>query len=463
MDFSFLRAEPFELPDPQALAIRGMTLANLSQTNQEGQMKLDALRQAQDVKQAAAKVFGDAQTMGWDAAIKKAAQEGNTLGAAAALQLRRQDEGDAAKIENDRAQANERNSAATKNTMQAKVDGFKQFASITTGMASGMVPVNDATMSAAYETARAILPDNVVRTIPADPARFKEWAATMADPKVQSDIWEKLQTVPAKINLDNANANRANVEAQYIPQDSQSRRITANASAQSAGTGAARLKFEQDQAKTDPGKWTYDPDRGISVNAATQTALPVMAGGKPIGGKKDPALEQRNQNTLEMVDRVLQEVQAVKPNIGPTNTGLVGKIAGMVPGSAAYDLKAKVESIKSNLGFEQLTALRAASPTGGALGAVSEKENTYLQNAVANLDTAQSDEQMVEQLGKVERHLNNVKALISGKMPAQGAAGKIGGAQTFDSMPDPRQYEGRRMQAPDGTIYRARGGKWMRE
>lgn len=289
MDFSFLRAEPFELPDPQALAIRGMTLANLSQQNQEGQMKLDALRQAQDVKQAAAKVFGDAQTMGWDAAIKKAAQEGNTLGAAAALQLRRQDEGDAAKIENDRAQANERNSAATKNAMAAKVDGFKQFATIITGVASGQVPVSDRAMSAAYESARAILPDNVVRTMPADPAQFKQWATQFADPETLTKIWEKQQTVPATVAKDYATAGKANAEVQYMPREVAAKEVSARAAATSAGAAVQNAQTNRMQYENPNMQHTQDANgnpiafnpRGGAFSPGTDAQgnpLPVSGG-----------------------------------------------------------------------------------------------------------------------------------------------------------------------------------------
>lgn len=312
MDFSFLsNPTALQLPDPTAMAIRGQTLANLSQQNQEGQMKLDALRQAQEVKQAAARVFGDAQSMGWDAAIKKAASEGNTLGAAAALQLRRQDEGDAAKIDNDRAQANERNSAAVKNTMAAKVDGFKQFASVVTGVASGQVPVSDGAMSAAYESARAILPDNVVRTMPADPAQFKQWATQFADPKTLTEIWEKQQTVPATVAKDYSTANKNNVEAQYIPQDSNSRRITANAAASNASTNAGELGLKRDQYNNPLLQHVIDPNNGaLAFNPRSGAFNPATdANGNPLPNQGKPLTEvQGNATAFGMRMKAADEI-----------------------------------------------------------------------------------------------------------------------------------------------------------
>lgn len=340
MDFSFLsQPAQLQLPDPTAMAVRGQTLANLTQQNQENQYKLDAMKQAQEVKIAAGKVFGDAQTMGWDAAIRKAAQEGNNLGAAAALQLRRDDEGAAAKVDNDRAQAEERRSLALKNTTGAKAEAFKTFAPLVTGLASGQVPVNDQTQSAVYESARALLPENVVRTMPSDPAQMANWAKQFADPTVLNTLWKDSQEVPAKVGLDNANANRANVEAQYIPQDSASRRMTAGAAVSNAATSAQRLAFDQSGNGAD--KWVNDLPRGVQVNMATGATRPITAGGAPIGAVKDAKTSQN----LDKVDAILQEaVPLIEKSTGSGAGWLYDEAAQLVgkatPGAVAgNDLK----------------------------------------------------------------------------------------------------------------------------
>jgi hypothetical protein len=50
--------------------------------------------------------------------------------------------------------------------------------------------------------------------------------------------------------------------------------------------------------------------------------------------------------------------------------------------------------------------MRDASKTGGALGAVSEKELALLESSIASLDTSQSAEQLAENLQKVYDHYN---------------------------------------------------------
>ena len=52
----------------------------------------------------------------------------------------------------------------------------------------------------------------------------------------------------------------------------------------------------------------------------------------------------------------------------------------MVPGTEAQATAAKLDTIKANIGFDKLQKMRDASPTGGALGQVSERELGFLQS-----------------------------------------------------------------------------------
>src|SRR5690606_31260540 len=70
-----------------------------------------------------------------------------------------------------------------------------------------------------------------------------------------------------------------------------------------------------------------------------------------------------------------------------------------------------------NLGFDQLQAMRDASPTGGSLGQVSERELTFLQGTVANLNPNLGEERLKEQLAKVKRHYENWKLTLQGVNP----------------------------------------------
>ena len=116
--------------------------------------------------------------------------------------------------------------------------------------------------------------------------------------------------------------------------------------------------------------------------------------------------------------------------MGGNTTGFFGKIMSGIGGSDAANLRAQLTTIKSNVGFDKLQSMREASPTGGALGNVSEKENEYLQSVLGNLEQSQSPEQLKRNLLKLrEAYLDIVHGYgnrpfgtpnYSGASPAQG-------------------------------------------
>ncbi len=83
------------------------------------------------------------------------------------------------------------------------------------------------------------------------------------------------------------------------------------------------------------------------------------------------------------------------------NTGW-GTIGPNVSGSKVSDLEKTLNSIRANVGFERLQEMRRNSPTGGALGAVSEHENRLLQSVLGSLEQSQSEEQFMRNLERLE-------------------------------------------------------------
>jgi len=71
---------------------------------------------------------------------------------------------------------------------------------------------------------------------------------------------------------------------------------------------------------------------------------------------------------------------------GPTATGLTGAALSYIPTSQAAEVYRQVDVLKSQAKVENLTAMRAASPTGGALGSVTEKEAEMLAAKSGALD-----------------------------------------------------------------------------
>ena len=81
------------------------------------------------------------------------------------------------------------------------------------------------------------------------------------------------------------------------------------------------------------------------------------------------------------------ETLANHPGLG----SITGIVAGRVPAvtSAGREAEALYDKIRARGGFQELQAMRAASPTGGALGNVSNQEGARLESAFAALDRRQ--------------------------------------------------------------------------
>lgn len=102
----------------------------------------------------------------------------------------------------------------------------------------------------------------------------------------------------------------------------------------------------------------------------------------------------------EDIDRVLASVDEDPTLVA----GLFAPALSLLPGSPAHDVSKNLGTIKASIGFDKLQAMRESSPTGGALGSVSERENELLQSVFGALAQSQSPEQLTYNL----RRLHNV-------------------------------------------------------
>jgi hypothetical protein len=115
------------------------------------------------------------------------------------------------------------------------------------------------------------------------------------------------------------------------------------------------------------------------------------------------------QSTTSSMDRLAAAANEAlnHPGLAGT-TGLRGSLPN-IPGTAAADAAAKLGTLKSQVAFGVLQEMRNNSKTGGALGAVSDKEGALLQANLAALDKSQSVEQMKESLQKIIDYTSGAK------------------------------------------------------
>jgi len=144
------------------------------------------------------------------------------------------------------------------------------------------------------------------------------------------------------------------------------------------------------------------PPRTIDKNVAEAEAQKIVGRetgeGRMALPKARVALEQYNEQEKVVQDSI---DKAISQSNGWT-TGLFGSASSFVPGTPAHNLSNTLNTIKSNLGFDKLQAMRDASPTGGALGQVSEMENRLLQSVWGSVEQSQTKEQLVENLQQIK-------------------------------------------------------------
>jgi soluble cytochrome b562 len=144
---------------------------------------------------------------------------------------------------------------------------------------------------------------------------------------------------------------------------------------------------------------------------------------KEIGTEKKEKV--RANSLVRGIDSVIEEVdKAVKiAKEGALATGIPGAVTSKVPGSPAYNLRKILDTVKANLGFDRLQQMRDASPTGGALGSITERELERLEATVTNLDPNMGDEELIQGLEKVKGHYDAWRNAVIG-VNAQQKPGK---------------------------------------
>ena len=110
--------------------------------------------------------------------------------------------------------------------------------------------------------------------------------------------------------------------------------------------------------------------------------------------------------------RLTEDIDDLIAKVDSSTAGPGGTLLAHFPGTSATDLRANLDTIKANLGFQELQALRDASPTGGALGQVTENETRFLQATLGSLDIGQSPAQLRANLAKVKKRIQESFDLI---------------------------------------------------
>ena len=141
-------------------------------------------------------------------------------------------------------------------------------------------------------------------------------------------------------------------------------------------------------------------DLAMKPEIKKQTDIAAREAEKVITKPKIDSSISAQETKTGMLDA---EIDQAKDQASIWTTGFLGAGTSWIPGTPAHDLNNTLATIKSNIGFDKLQEMRNNSPTGGALGQVSEFENRLLQSVWGALEQSQSPAQFKENLEKVRK------------------------------------------------------------
>lgn len=134
---------------------------------------------------------------------------------------------------------------------------------------------------------------------------------------------------------------------------------------------------------------------------------------------------QSAASEFEDIDEQLIKVEDALKNIGGGKafggwftSGIIGETLseyGSIPfvGNDAKLMIEQIKSIKSELAFGRLQKMRNESKTGGALGAISQKELDLLESSLASLDIGLAPQELYKNLQEIKRRYGNFKKIIT--------------------------------------------------
>jgi hypothetical protein len=164
------------------------------------------------------------------------------------------------------------------------------------------------------------------------------------------------------------------------------------------GGGQDAINFEAskagavEQAKR-VGSVDYEASKAGAVEKAKAMATREVA---------KPEQDKQNQKVANIVTQDIDRAITTIDSATLPTTGASGNLVSNVGGTAAHDLSKLLDTVKSNAGFQELSKMRQASPTGAALGSVTERELALLQSTIGNLDQSQSEAQLKDNLRRVK-------------------------------------------------------------
>ena len=144
-------------------------------------------------------------------------------------------------------------------------------------------------------------------------------------------------------------------------------------------------------------------------NFVSQELIPGSAAALKLAAA-EAKQEAAAQTTAERGNIVSEHAQGIRESMESAHLPVTGLFSFTqdIPGTAGHDIAKRIDTLQAVAGFDALNKMRQESPTGGALGQVSERELKFLQSVIGSLELSQSKGQFLENLARVESTFNRI-------------------------------------------------------
>ena len=150
--------------------------------------------------------------------------------------------------------------------------------------------------------------------------------------------------------------------------------------------------------------------------------------------KAYPAKKASVEATTGDIDAQIARARALKDN--PGLSGITGGVMGRLPSAraASTSAQADLDQLKAKAGFEALQSMRDRSPTGGALGSVSDAEGRRLEASAAALAQAQGTDDFKLKLDRYIEDLERAKKSLTNAFDTQYGSVKPKTSSSVDDL-----------------------------
>jgi hypothetical protein len=124
--------------------------------------------------------------------------------------------------------------------------------------------------------------------------------------------------------------------------------------------------------------------------------------------EKEQKAQQRDESKMVSSDLVLDSIGKAKKLISPSSVGYGGFLQ-FLPMTDARAIQAALAPVRSAVTTDTLAQMRAESPTGGAMGNLTEKELPILQEKYASFDQFQRPEEFRAGLETIEKQYISIR------------------------------------------------------